>query len=165
MSFFRRYPYTVGTLALVLVTYTLVLMFEFEIAEVIIELLEYPEFIEADEIFLGLVFITIGVSVDLTRRLQRIRTAATVQRERLAVLRSTMRTVLDIVNNFLNTMMLFKVDAERSGALEPDMLSMMDRVISQTAEQLKQLANVQTIIETDIGPGLRTIDIERSSNE
>lgn len=165
VRFSRRYPYTVGALVLVLVVYISILTFDFDIAEVIVESLEYLEAIEADEIFLGLIVITFGVVVDLTRRLQKIQTAAVVERERAAVLRSTMRTVLDIVNNFLNSVMLFKVEAERSGALKSDMLSMMDSTIFQTSEQLKELANVQTIIEKNIGPGLSEIDIKRSSGE
>ncbi|MEM8532263.1 MAG: hypothetical protein AAGF95_15565 [Chloroflexota bacterium] len=165
MRFSRRYPYTVGALALVLIVYILILTLDFDIAEVIVEALEYLEAIEADEIFLGLIVVIIGVVFDLTRRLQKIQTAAMVERERAAVLRSTMRTVLDIVNNFLNTIMLFKIEAERSGALKSDMLSMMDHTIFQTSEQLKQLASVQTIIEKNIGPGLSEIDIESSSSK
>ena len=165
MHFSRRYPYTIGAFVLVLVVYILILTFDFDIAEVIVESLQYLEAVEADEIFLGLIVVTVGVVVDLTRRLQKIQTAAIIERERTAVLRSTMRTVLDIVNNFLNTIMLFKVEAERSGALGPDMLSMMDRTIFQTSEQLKQLASVQTVIEKNVGPGLSEIDIKRSRSE
>ena len=87
-----------------------------------------------------------------------------VQEERLKILRATMRTVNDIVGNFLNKLQLFQMEAEEKNALPPESLELMDSIIQDTTTRLRMLGDLETIHEKpmcgDIG-----IDYERSIDE
>ncbi len=85
-----------------------------------------------------------------------------VQEERLKVLRATMRTVHDIVNNFLNNLQLFQLEAEEKNALEPESLALMDSIIRDTTAKLKKLSDLDSIPEKQMAGGIG-IDYEQSS--
>ena len=81
--------------------------------------------------------------------------------ERLRVLQVTMRTVQDIVNNFLNGVQLLRIEAE--ACFPPEMLTRFDTSIQDTAAQLTALGNIAVFAEkpTAIGSGL---DVSASSS-
>ncbi|MDF2155801.1 hypothetical protein [Vibrio sp. CAU 1672] len=66
-----------------------------------------------------------------------------LQAERVIVLRATMRTVHDIVNNFLNQLTLFQLEAEENHALNPKSLELMDTLIQDTSAKLKTLGDLE----------------------
>jgi hypothetical protein len=80
--------------------------------------------------------------------------------ERLRVLRVTMRTVQDIVNNFLNGLQLLRIEAE--GCVPSETLTVFDKSIQDTAAQLTALGNMDVFSEKPMasGPGL---DVNPSS--
>ncbi|NNK84243.1 MAG: hypothetical protein HKO91_01670 [Desulfobacterales bacterium] len=57
-----------------------------------------------------------------------------VSKQRLKVLRATMRTVLDIVNNFLNNVQYFKFRAEQENALPRELLEELESGIRDTGK-------------------------------
>jgi PAS domain S-box-containing protein len=77
-----------------------------------------------------------------------------IQLQRLRVFKATMRTVLDIVNNFLNSLQLVHLEAE--GQLPAEMLTLVDRMIQEAAVKLKTLGDLETIKEKEMemGPGI-----------
>ena len=77
-----------------------------------------------------------------------------VQLQRLKTFRATMTTVHDIVNNFLANMQLIRLEAE--GRLSDETLTLFDRLIQDTATELKVLGDLQTIREKEmvIGRGI-----------
>ena len=77
-----------------------------------------------------------------------------VQVQRLNTFRATMTTVHDIVNNFLANMQLIRLEAE--GRLSDETLTLFDRLIQDTATELKVLGDLQTIREKEmvIGRGI-----------
>jgi hypothetical protein len=85
-----------------------------------------------------------------------------VQEERLKVLKATMRTVQDIVGNFLNKLLLFQMEAEDTNALKPESLELMESFIDDTALRLKKLGDLDTVIEKDMAGGLVGIEYEQS---
>jgi hypothetical protein len=74
--------------------------------------------------------------------------------EQLRVVRVTMRTVQDIVNNGLNSLQLLRLEAE--ACVPPDRLAAFDAIIQDIAAQLKALGNVEVFEEKRMasGPGL-----------
>jgi PAS domain S-box-containing protein len=74
-----------------------------------------------------------------------------VQWQRLKIFRATMTTVHDIVNNFLASMQLIRLEAE--GRLSDETLTLFDRLIQETATELKTLGDLQTIREKDMAMG------------
>lgn len=87
-----------------------------------------------------------------------------VSQERLKVLHATMRTVQDIVNNFLGNITLFRLKAEKANALDPEVLAKMDSIIKDTAEKIKKLGDLNETPEKQMAGGTR-IDYERSASQ
>lgn len=100
------------------------------------------------------------LSLDVTARrhaeaeLARMNRQAQEQRQR--VFRATMNTVQNIMNNLLNNLQFVRLEAE--GALSAETLAMFDQMIQDGSAQLKQLSEMQTVNERQmgIGPGIAT---------
>lgn len=88
-----------------------------------------------------------------------------VQEERLKVLRATMKTVQDIVGNFLNKLQLFQLEAEEKNALQPESLERMNSMIHDTSTRLQKLADLETIHEKQMAGDAIGIDYEQSTND
>ncbi len=86
--------------------------------------------------------------------LRRAKRETSQQAERLRVVRVTMRTVQDIVNNSLNQLQLIRVEAE--GHVSEDVLTLFDGTIQETAAKLNELGNLEIYAETqmEVGMGL-----------
>jgi hypothetical protein len=65
-----------------------------------------------------------------------------------------MTTVHDIVNNFLGSMQLIRMEAE--GRLSEETLTLFDQLILETASDLKVLGNLEVVRETAmvVGAGI-----------
>jgi PAS domain S-box-containing protein len=74
-----------------------------------------------------------------------------IQLQRLRVFKATMRTVHDIVNNFLNSLQLVHVEAE--GQLPTEMLALVDRIVQEAAVKLKALGELETVKEKEMSIG------------
>ncbi len=86
-----------------------------------------------------------------------------VQEERLKVLKATMRTVQDLVGNFLNNLQLFRLEVEEKNALSSESLELMDSIIDDTATRIKKLGDLDTIHEKQMAGGAIGIDYEKST--
>jgi PAS domain S-box-containing protein len=77
-----------------------------------------------------------------------------VEAQRLRIFRATMTTVHDIVNNFLGSMQLIRLDAE--GRLSEETLTLFDRLIHETATELRVLGDLEVVREKPmvIGTGI-----------
>ena len=108
----------------------------------------------------GNVIGVIGISRDVTeeRRLTAERTdllrrqAAEVEAQRLHVLKATMRTVHDIVNNFLNGLQLVTLAA--GDALPPAAAELLDTLTQDTAAKLKALGDLESVPEKQMAAGV-----------
>lgn len=87
-----------------------------------------------------------------------------VQKKRLEVFKATMRTVQDIVGNFLNSLQLIRVMDNDPNVLESDSLELMDSMINETSAQLTKLSNLDTIHEKQMAIGVG-IDYEETVND
>jgi hypothetical protein len=70
-----------------------------------------------------------------------------------------MRTVQHIINNALNNLLLFRLEAEE--ALPPESLVMLDALIDETAAKIAELAALDETPEKYVAGGW-VIDYERS---
>ena len=99
-----------------------------------------------------------GISQDVTERMRAeaevIRLNTDTQRQRLRVLKATMRTVQDIVNNMLNGLQLVHLQAV--GHVPAETLELMDEAIRECAAKLKALGDLETVTEKEmvLGPGI-----------
>jgi PAS domain S-box-containing protein len=98
----------------------------------------------------------LGVNIDISDRklLEDQLLQAKVQAERLRVLKATMRTVQDIVNNALMSLYEFRGEAEPHVAAQS--LERFDRIIADTVAKLTMLGDLEHVAETQMamGPGI-----------
>jgi hypothetical protein len=71
--------------------------------------------------------------------------------ERLRVLRVTMRTVQDSVNNHLDQIQLVLEEAE--GQMADEMLRLFDTIIQETARELTAIGNMEAFVEKPMESG------------
>jgi len=76
---------------------------------------------------------------------------AEVEAQRLRVFRATMTTVHDLVNNFLASMQLIRLEAE--DRLPPETLELFDRLIDDNAAELKLLGELEVVREKEMAVG------------
>ena len=62
---------------------------------------------------------------------------------RLRTLNITMHTVHHIVNNFLNRLLLIRLEAEEQGTISKEVLEKLENDIAQTSEKLVELSELQ----------------------
>lgn len=97
-----------------------------------------------------------AVLVAITYALLRwkIRAAELAAQRRAAqteALRVTITTVLDIVNNALNNLQLFRMKADESNTLAPDELALFDQIIDETSRRLRELGEMKEFRSRRIG--------------
>ena len=93
---------------------------------------------------------------DLRRDLER-RHALQLQAEQLRVVKVTVRTVQDIVNNCLNELQLLRLDAEE-GRVSTESIRLFDEAITDAASRLQRLGDLDAYAEKEMGVGT-TLDV------
>jgi len=72
------------------------------------------------------------------------------EKEKTDIFFTTMSAVHHILNNFLNKMFFFRNAAEESKEFAKDVLVEYDRVIVETAEQVKKLGDIDKVTKEEI---------------
>ena len=156
---FRRFPSTSIALALALIVLVAASFWRinvFELPGVDVIGIEQNEIGE-----IAIAFVLVIPAFFIDRVVARQRThEAQLRAEQLRVLRVTMRTVQDIVNNNLNQLQLLRLQAE--GHVPDETLTLFDETIQDTAKKLTALGNMEVFAEKPMasGPGL---DVSTSS--
>ena len=106
----------------------------------------------------GAAWIAFGLLADFVLRIGRKRRQANLEEQKLQAHRATMRTVLHIVNNFLNGLLLFELEAEP--VVSRESFEQLERLVQQTHERLKALGDLDSLneIETPTGTGIALPD-------
>lgn len=155
----RRYPVFIAVLTLCAL-YLLSDPFEnYQVFDGVLELLSEFEMAKAHElIFLALVLI-LGVAIDQTRNAVRYRSQRRLDGARHQVVKTTMATVQDIVNNALNNLIFIHIEAEKSQALSQESLQTFEHIISETAEKLREINELEIVEERNLGNQIRSLDL------
>jgi len=88
-----------------------------------------------------------------------------IEKERLKTMRATIRTVQDIVGNFLNNLLLFRIEAEETKALSSDSLSLLDSLTKETSSKINEIGELNSIENEKIAEGMVGIKLEKSDNK
>jgi hypothetical protein len=104
-----------------------------------------------DEAAAAVGLVMIGLTIDLARRAAAARHLTAVQAERLHVFRATMRTVHQIVNTFLQSCQMVRLEAV--GTVPADTLSQFDALIQDVAEHLRALGDLVELSEVKTAEG------------
>jgi hypothetical protein len=96
--------------------------------------------------------VSAGLLMDLATTKQRERREIEIQAQRLKVLKATMRTVHNIVNNSLNGLQLFRLEAEDTLPLES--LELLDELVHETSVKLQALGDIEGTPEKTTAIGI-----------
>jgi hypothetical protein len=116
--------------------------------------LDEVEKIDVDDAVSGFVLILAGMTIDGWRR--RKHHQEEIEAQRLRTLKATMRTVQDIVNNFLNSLMLFEIPAKED--MSHGSSTTVEELIQDTSQQLKALGDVESVVEHSLAIGAAGIE-------
>ena len=132
------------------------IFFDLDIFERIVDYVHQHEEYDIDELFLLFVPLLAGLLIDLNN--EKHRKAHAIDRERLLAFKATMNTVHDINNNFLNAIQFFISEAKDNDKLDKQMIEEINSAIFKTANQLKQLGDINHTDETEYAEGIKGID-------
>ncbi len=85
-----------------------------------------------------------------------------MQREKLKVLKATMRTVQDVTGNFLNNLQYFKVMIDKNKSLTLEEMNALDELIHDTSSRLNKMGNLNEVREKKMAGDMIGIDYEYS---
>ncbi len=113
-----------------------------------------------DQFFIVIIIILIGVIIDFRRYKKKKMELIVIQKHRLDTLKSTMHTVNDIVNNFLQTIVFCRGEIKEDKLLDPETLKMLDTAINQTTGRLKKLEELEVVKEIELTKKFKTINYD-----
>jgi hypothetical protein len=120
----------------------------------VVQVLEDLEPYEVDDLVIVLLLMSGGLLVDAMIASRRRKRALEIQEQRLRVFKATMRTVHDIVNNYLNNLQLFRLESET--LLPAESWALFDQLLHDTATKLQVLGDLDDTPERLMasGPGI-----------
>lgn len=161
------YKFLASCIAFILAVSLLIasLVFQIDCFEYLISFLNQFEHVEADEIGLATIILLLGGCIDLIRRRKKQQLQLMLEHERLRTLRTTVRTAQDIVGNFLNNLLFYKIKLDKTGVLDKSALLEINQLIQSTSKKLIRLGEVNTVIEKEISKGLFVIDMDTEATD
>jgi hypothetical protein len=153
-----RFPVTSAASVVAVAVISAAVMGDVDIVKLNVEFFRWLEPHEIDDVAVSLGLIFVGLVIDCSIARRRAKQEAEVQTQRLHILKATMRTVQDIVNNFLNNMQLFRMEAE--AMLSAESVELFDELVQDTSAKLKALGDLQDTPEIQMAAG-PVIDYER----
>jgi len=161
----RRYPVFIAVVTLCAL-YLLSDPYEnYQVLNGVLALLSKFEAVKAHEIILLALLLILGVAIDQTRNAVRYRSQRRLDGARLQVVKSTMATVQDIVNNALNNLIFIHIEAEKSQALSQETLRTFENIITETAERLREINELEILEERNLGNQIHSLDLENARVE
>ena len=127
---------------------------DIDVVKLNLKLLDGIEKHQVDDVLTGLTLIFIGLALDrvLSRRRKEKYHQAEIEAQKLRTLHATMRTVQDIVNNFLNNLLLFEIPAK--DVISHGSLDTIEGLIQDTYQKLKALGDLESVREIPIAAGV-----------
>jgi hypothetical protein len=150
----REFKYSLVGLVFALTFYFISLFVDLDLFEAMINWLEKVDHIEIDEFLVSLFFLTMGFAIDIIRH-QRVLKS---NRDKVATLRATMRTVDDIVGNAHQSLSYFAHIASQQGAFNGQESQKFQEIIDATQKQLDELRRLDKVVEKEIIPGISMLD-------
>jgi len=104
-------------------------------------------------IFFGFLM-TVGHCIDSHQKWKRLKHRRELTDERLKAMKATMTTVHDIVNNALNSLQIFRLEAQKHLSFPTDAIQQFDHIIYDTADRLKSIQASKVFAPYKISEGL-----------
>jgi len=142
----KQYKWTLVGLILAILIIIFSNLFELDPFDRLVELFASVEEYEFDEIFIAAIVFLVFFAVDLFIRQRDQR----VEMEKVKIYRAMISSSHHILNNFLNQMLLFKMEAESSPSFDRSILTLFDQVINDATEQINALSSLNNVSEEAI---------------
>jgi hypothetical protein len=81
-----------------------------------------------------------------------------LEKQKLNVLKSTTRTMQDIMNNLVIALQYLRTNGEEDKTLDEESIKMIDELIKSATERIIALSNLESINEKEIYSGVSVID-------
>ncbi len=137
--------------------------FNWQIFERFAQFFHSLEEYQVDELVIACLILFFGIFIDVLRNAIQDKHLIEIQQQRLRVLKATMTTVHDIMNNFLNSMVLFRVQAQKTQALNPESIDMLNGLIRDTAQKIVALGDMNDTPEKKLAADKIGIDYEKKA--
>lgn len=85
------------------------------------------------------------------------------QLEAINIYNSMLKANQHILNNLLNQMILFKIEAENCQDFNPEILTLMDISLDEASELFKNLSEVEHITDTNIWASINPAEIRKNN--
>lgn len=145
-----RISYTWIGAILALSVYFINIIFEFELFESFVRLLESAEHLEIDELFIPIFVFVIFLGIDTNKKMKE----QAIFEQKNMLFKSMMRAVHHILHNFLNQMQFFRMEGERLGFPE-ETLKLHDTMIEDTLLQIEALGKVEDMTPEGIDKSIQ----------
>lgn len=150
----RAYFGTTAVLIMGCVFFLITSIFNLDVFETLhawfhVILLELETF-EGDEFLVVIGVAILAFFVDLIRLRRKSQAERYYAEKRLREMQDLLADVQDVVNNFLNNLQLFRLEAENTQALDESYLKLYDDLIAETAQKI--LALEESLGEAKIKP-------------
>ena len=149
-SVLQRYKLTFTGLAVALLLLGIVVIFEIDPGDLLIDFLVSTEKYELDEFFLAL-FIFLGfLVVDLLQRQKKQKIEKEKEQEKIGIYTAMLSSAHHILNNFLNQMQIVKITADNTPGFDKKVLDLYDTIMQDAEKQIQELSNLPEITEETI---------------
>lgn len=140
----KKYKLTVVGLVISLMFFLATHIFDYDIFENIVELLEKAEKFEIDEIVMPIFISLLFATFDFFRMHKKNK----IEIEKIKIYKAMLASTNHVLNNFLNQMLLFKLTADDTPGFDPEILSLYETIIKETSDQIKEPGSVTRMNES-----------------
>jgi len=125
-------------------------IFEIDLGDMLIKLLESTEKYELDELFLSTLIFLGFLVFDLFQRQKQQKLEKEKEKEKIGIYTAMLSSAHHILNNFLNQMQLVKITADNTPGFDPRVLDLYDTIMHDAEQQMQELSNLTEITEETI---------------
>jgi len=165
--FFRHYSLTVLAILVFAGLFLTRYVFHIDLFVYVAKELEELDnvwYLRREEEIFSVFMVGVFFVADHLRLLRRNKRKRDLQAERLAVARSTLSSVHDVVNNSLNTLLLVKLEAEKGKPLSSQTQELFGNIIDGLASELRSMSETDIISKRDLSQGISVLDRRKSSD-
>lgn len=137
----KQYRFTLVMLIFAAVLYIVGVQLELDLFERFVALLERFERWEVDEMLVSVLIVCVGYGADLVTKMYQFE----IEQRNRALFNETMRSVLHLLNNFLQSVYLLTFEAKKHDVLNQQKIEHLESLIARTSEQLNKLAKLSTL--------------------
>lgn len=158
------YKYTLVTIMFGVIFYIVAISTDIEVMKNIMRFLEQFKNYSLDELLIVGFIASLGLIIDIMRNKTEKGYKLQLHLEKLQILKSTLRTMQDVINNLVVALQYFKVNAEEHGYLDEESREVIDTLIKTTTEKIDTLSNLEDANVKEMYSGLSVIDYEKEKS-